>query len=134
MNILAVLALSLFIWPFPSGKTYHMVANSSVPAANGTVHVDRDSPNGNTQLDIKVSNLALPSGLTPSENVYVVWVRPNGGAAIRRGAMRLDNSLNGELKTVTTAKNCDVFITAEQSASVSEPTGMEVLRTHVTFK
>lgn len=134
MKSLFALALLLFIWPFSSGKTYHMVANSNVPAANGTVHVQKGGENGNTQLDIKVSNLALPPSLTPPENVYIVWVRPNGGAAIKQGAISVNSDLNGELKTVTTAKNCDVFITAEPSPSVSMPTGMEVLHTHITVK
>ncbi len=131
MNSTLVMALFLFLWPFASAKTYHMKASNSVPAATGTVTVQKNSNNGNTRLDIKVNNLANPSSLTPPEDVYIVWIRPNDGTATKKGAIRLDKHLNGELKVITVSKNFDVFITAEQSASVTEPSGAEVLDTHV---
>jgi len=134
MKSIFVLVLFLFVWPFSSGKTYHMVASSSVPAASGIVSVKKGNPNLNTELDIKVTNLAAPSNLTPPANVYILWVRPIGGAAVNEGAIRVNKNLDGELKTVTTLKNCDVFITAEQSATVTSPEGPEVLQTHITMK
>lgn len=133
MNSVLVLGLFLFLWPFSSGKTYHMTASRSVPAASGTVSVHKSNPNRNTELDIKVSNLARPSSLVPPETVYVVWVRPGDGAAVNEGALRVDNNLDGQLKAVTTLKNCDVFITAEQSATITAPAGPEVLRTHISL-
>jgi hypothetical protein len=129
---LPLMVLLLLIWPFSSGKEYHMTASSLVPAASGTVKVQKDQ-NGNAKLDIKVSNLADPARLTPPEDKYVVWIRPNDGEARKQGALSVDNDLNGELETVTTSKDCEVFITAEQSASVSVPTGPEVLHTHITL-
>ena len=79
----------LAIWPFSSGKVYRMTAASVVPAASGTVHVQKDKDNGNMKLDIEVHSLAKPSALTPSEGAYLVWVRPNGGEAVKQGAMVL---------------------------------------------
>lgn len=131
MKSISVLVLFLFIWPFSSGKTYHMTASTSVPAASGTVHVQKGGANQNTELDVKVSNLARPSNLTPPADVYILWIRPSGEAAVKQGAIRVNNHLNGELKVVTTSKNCDVFITAERSPSVTEPLGPEVLHTHI---
>lgn len=131
MKSISVLALFLFVWPFSSAKTYHMVANSSVPAASGIISAKKGSPNRNTELDIKVTNLAPPSKLTPPANVYVLWIRPIGGDATNAGAIRVNKNLDGELKTVTTAKSCDIFITAEQSATVTSPEGPKVLQTHV---
>jgi hypothetical protein len=133
MKGISVLVLFLFVWPFSSGKTYHMVASRSVPAASGIVSVKKGSPNHNTELDIKISNLADPSMLAPPANVYILWVRPIGGAAANEGAIRVNKHLDGELKTVTTSKNCDVFITAEQSATVTSPEGPEVLQAHITL-
>ena len=75
---LPLMLLLLLIWPFSSGKEYHMTASNIVPAACGTVKVQKDQ-NGNAKLDIKVSNLADPTRLTPPENKYVVWIRPNDG-------------------------------------------------------
>lgn len=134
VSLLAISAVSLFaIWPWSSGREYRMTASGSVPAATGTVKVKMDKANGNTKLDIKVRNLANPSRLTPPANVYVVWVRPRGGDAIRQGGIGVDNSLNGELKVVTTLKDFDLFITAEQSETVTVPSNVEILHTHVSL-
>ncbi len=110
-----------------------MTASGTVPAATGTVKAKRDKANGNTSLDIEVSHLANPSRLTPSANVYVVWVRPSGGDAIRQGSIGVDNNLNGEVKVVTTLKDFDLFITAEQNETVTVPSNVEILRTHVSL-
>lgn len=122
----------LAIWPFSSGgKVYHMTAASAVPAASGTVEVQKDKANGDLKLDIKVHNLAHPSALTPSEDANIVWIRPNGGEAIKQGAIGVDNSLNGALQVETASKDFDLFITAEPGESVAAPSGVEVLKTHV---
>lgn len=84
VSLLAIGPVSLFaIWPWSSGKEYRMTASGTVPAGTGTVKAKRDKANGNTSLDIKVYHLANPLRLTPPANVYVVWVRPRGGDAIR---------------------------------------------------
>jgi hypothetical protein len=135
MKMFQLAAIGLFaIWPFSGGKDYHMTADPSVPAASGTVHAQRDKQNGNTKLDIKVNNLARPSSLTPPSTTYIVWVRPNGGDAVKEGSIGVDDKhLNGELHVVTVSKDFDVFITPEQSTTVTTPSSMEVLRTHVSI-
>jgi hypothetical protein len=132
MKGLLAVALLLTIWPMSGGKKYRMTADTSVPAASGVVYVQADKNNGNMKLDIKVDNLAQPANLTPSENVYVVWIRPSGENAHKQGALGVDGNLKGELKVITTSKNFDVFITAEQSGSVTEPSGVQILQTHVS--
>lgn len=133
MRSLLVVLSVLTIWPFGSGgKTYRMMAASFVPAAHGTVQVNRDKNNGNTKLDIKVANLANPASLTPPENVYIVWVLPRNGEALKEGAIAVDKNLNGELKATTTSRDFDVSITAEQSESVDSPSAMQVLHAHVS--
>jgi len=129
----AVILLLALLWPFSSGKTIQMTANNSVPAASGTIHVQQNKKNGNTNLDIKVNNLAAPSSLTPSEEVYIVWVRPNGQAAIKKGAIGVGSNLQGELKAATVSRNFEVLITAEQSAHVTAPSDVEVLKAHVSL-
>lgn len=110
-----------------------MTASANVPAATGTVKAKTDKANGNTIFEIKVSHLANPSSLTPPANVYVVWVRPRGGDATIQGAIGLDKNLNGELKAVTTLKEFDLFITAEQSATVTVPSDVVILQAHVSL-
>lgn len=128
---IAVVAL-LAIWPFNSAKEYHMTSSVSVPAATGIVKVQKDKDNGNIKLDIKVDHLARPSSLTPSANDYLVWIRPNGGEALKQGAIGVDKNLSGELKMETVSKDFEVFITAEQSDGATFPSSVEVLRAHVS--
>ena len=133
MRSLVLVCALLAIWPWSSSKEYHMTADRSVPGASGTVKVEKDKDNGNTKLDVSVEHLADPSRLTPPATAYIVWVRPSEGDAVKQGAIRVDKDLKGELKVVTTSKNCDVFITAEQSERASVPSDLEVLRAHVTL-
>jgi len=128
----AMIAL-LAVWPFASAKEYHMTAATSVPGATGTVKAAKSKGNGNIKLDIEVNHLARPSSLTPSANNYLVWIRPNGGEAFKQGAIGVDKNLSGELKLETVSKDFDVFITAEQSDSVTSPSSVEVLRTHISM-
>jgi hypothetical protein len=124
----------LGVWPFTGSKEYHMTSGIGVPAATGTVKAERSKDNGNIKLDIKVDHLARPSSLTPSANDYLVWIRPNGGEAFKQGAIGVGKNLSGELKLETVSKDFDVFITAEQSNSVTSPSNVEVLRAHISMK
>jgi len=133
MKSVILLCALLTIWPFSSGQTFQLTASSSVPAASGTVQVQAGN-NGNTQLDIKVKHLALPSHLSPPAGVYIVWVQLSGEPAHKLGAIQLDGNQNGELKAITTATNADVLITPEQSVNVAAPTTPPVLHAHITLK
>jgi len=123
----------LAVWPFGSSKEFRMTSATSVPAAVGVVKAEKAKDNGNIKLDIKVDHLATPASLTPSANSYLVWIRPNGGEAFKQGAIGVDKNLSGELKLETVSKDFDVFITAEQSDSVTSPSSVEVLSTHVSM-
>ncbi len=134
MNSTIVMLALLAAWPFSGAKDYSMTADPGVPAASGIVKVQKDKDNSNMKLDIKVDHLARPGSLTPSANNYLVWIRPNGGEAFKQGAIGVDKNLSGELKLETVSKDFDVFITAEQSDSVTVPSGVEVLSAHVSAK
>jgi hypothetical protein len=129
---IAVLAL-LAVWPFGSAKEFRMESGAGVPAAMGIVKAQKAKENGNIKLAIKVDHLATPSSLTPSANSYLVWIRPNGGEPFKQGAIGVDKNLSGELKLETVSKDFDVFITAEQSDSVTFPSNVQVLHTHVSM-
>jgi hypothetical protein len=134
MKFAIVMFAMLAVWPFASAREYHMTAATMVPGATGTVKAEKAKDNGNVKLDIKVDHLARPSSLTPSESSYLVWIRPNGGEAFKQGAIGVDKNLSGELKLETVSKDFDVFITAEQSDSVTTPSDVVVLHTHVSMK
>ncbi len=86
-----------------------MTSGVGVPAAVGIVKVQKDKDNGNMKLEIKVNHLARPSSLTPSANNYLVWIRPNGGDALKQGAIGVDKNLSGELTVETVAKDFDLL-------------------------
>lgn len=110
----------------------HVTLNpsSSVPAASATAQLTQDK-NGNTIVDLKVKHLAKPENLTPPRSVYVVWIQPSGSAPLKQGQLNVDSNLNGEFKSPTTYKSFDIFVTAEDSGSVTQPSGQEVLRQNV---
>ena len=132
MKLVIAMVAAFAVWPFSSAKDYHMTAGVDVPAAAGTVKIQKDKDNGDTKADIKVDHLARPSSLTPSANDYLVWIRPNGGEASKKGAIGVDKNLSGELRVETVSRDFDVFITAEQSDSATFPSSVEVLRVHVS--
>ncbi len=129
---IATMAL-LFVWPFASTREYRMTPGTVVPGATGMVKAQRAKENGNIKLEIKVQHLARASSLTPSADSYLVWIRPNGGDVFKQGAIGVDKNLNGELTVETVARDFDVLITAEQSDSVTAPSSIEVMRTHVSM-
>jgi hypothetical protein len=132
MNGVLVAVALLAIWPMSAGKKYQMTVDGSVPAASGEIAVQIGKDNENTKVNVKVDHLARPANLTPAENAYVVWIRPGSEEAHNQGVLRVGNNLKGELTLITTSKNFDVFITAEQSGSVIAPSGVQVLHTHVS--
>lgn len=134
MKIALALVALLGVWPLTSVREFHMTAAVGVPGATGTVKAEKAKDNGNIKLDIKVDHLARPSSLTPSASSYLVWIRPNGGEAFKQGAIGINKNLNGELKLETVSKDFDVFITAEQSDSVTYPSNVEVLSTHISMR
>jgi hypothetical protein len=130
-SLVAAAALSLALLSFGcSGHMYHLVSAPSVPAASGTVHTSTDK-NGNTVIDLKVKHLAPPSALTPPSNSYVVWVQPSGKQPINQGELRVDNNLQGEFKTATPYKRFQLFVTAENQATVTEPTGQPLVQQQI---
>ena len=90
MKVAMAMVAMLAVWPFPSAKNYQMTPGVNVPAPTGTVKIEKDKDNGDTKVAIKVDHLARPSSLTPSADVYLVWIRPNGGEAMKQSAIGVD--------------------------------------------
>ena len=112
---------------------HHKVAMTSaaaVPASAGHAEIGTDR-NANTTIDLKVQHLAKPENLTPAASTYVVWIQPRGEAAQNQGGLQVNSDLNGEFKGTTPYKNFDIFVTAENDAKATTPSGQEVMRQHV---
>ena len=122
----AVLAVATVGW----AKTYHMTAAKTVPAAAGQVNVAKEK-NSNIRVDVKVKHLAKPGNLTPPANTYVVWLQQEGSQPQSQGELKVEDDLDGELKTTTPLKNFNVFITAETDSQTKFPSDQVVLRATV---
>lgn len=104
-----------------------MDASADIPAAEGRVRYGR-APNGNTSIDLTVKHLADPKKLTPPANNYVVWLRAaKDGVAQNIGALTVDKNLVGRLTTVTALHTFELFVTAEASGQLQQPTGRPLL-------
>jgi hypothetical protein len=122
----AVLAVATVGW----AKNYHMTAAKTVPAAAGEVNVAKEK-DGNIRVDVKVKHLAKPGNLTPPANTYVVWLQQEGSQPQSQGELKVEDDLDGELKTTTPLKNFNVFITAETDSQTKTPSDQVVLRATV---
>jgi hypothetical protein len=127
LSLCAMLLVSaMLLW----ARDDHMVNSSIVPAAQGTVHTDTDR-NGNTSIELEVHRLAKPTSLQPAYSHYVVWVQPPGESPIDVGELRVNDDLNGSLKTTTPHKKFDIFATAENDPRPAAPSGPEVMHASV---
>lgn len=103
-----------------------------VPAATGDVKVTKDN-NNNYKISIGIENLAEPNRLPEPQNVYVVWAdTPNGIQSL--GQLKVDKGfisgkLKASLETSIPYKPTRIFITGENTASVSYPGRYVVLNT-----
>ena len=130
MAAVCVIAVMLFGCALFSGtKVASRNASPTIPSAEGTVKINKTT-NGNTSIDVLVKHLAKPDKLTPPASTYVVWVRGSKEAAPQNvGALVVDKNLSGELQTTTPLSSFDLFITAEESIQVQQPSGQQLLWT-----
>ena len=112
-------------------KHVPLTAATTVPAAQATADLGHDK-NGNTVVELSVKHLAKPENLSPPKSVYVVWIQPPGQSPVKKGQLQVNNNLEAKFRTPTTDKTFAIFVTAEDSANVEQPTGQEVLRSQVT--
>jgi len=111
------------------GTSKMMFENSSVvPAATGEVKVKKDK-NENYAIDVSVKNLAPPQKLSPSKDLYMVWMEDGKNPVQKLGRIDPSSSLKGSLTALATVKPTKLFITAEDNAEVTYPTGEVVLTT-----
>jgi hypothetical protein len=128
--VIVGLALALSCSVALAAKKFPLTANSVVPAALGHVDIDKDK-NGNTTVKVTVEHLADPRNLSPSADVYIVWIQERGGSPENHGQLKVDKNLKADFDSVTSAKNFELFITGERDKNAKVPVGTEVLRTTI---
>jgi hypothetical protein len=99
-----------------------LTADPSTPAAVGKAHLNKEK-NGNLRL-----KLAKPSALTPARQTYVVWTQPRGKDPQNEGVLKINGKLEGNFENTVANEDFDVFITAEDSASVQIPSEPKLLK------
>lgn len=107
--------------------------SSVVPAAEGSVKVKKDK-NSNYNIEIKMMRLADPKRLNPARDLYVVWMDTDNNGTKNIGQLKtssgmFSSTLKSSLKTVSPYKPLRVFITAEENADITYPTGQRVIET-----
>lgn len=118
-----------------AGTTLPLGSSSEVPSAQGKVRL-KNTKNGNVEIRVEVKHLAPPGRISPGATVFVVWARglAPGAEAQNLGALRVDKNLNGKIRAVTAMSSFDLFITCEQSQTVTFPAAPELLTVHYMSK
>jgi hypothetical protein len=103
------------------------VRSPDLPKAQATVRIYK-TRDAETRIDLAVKHLSRPEKLIPPGYLYVAWVRRDKeGPALNIGVLELDKELNGELHALTPLNRFDLFVTAESSAEIENPTGAPLL-------
>jgi hypothetical protein len=128
-----VTAAALLATPALAEKKFDMKTSSNVPAAQGRATIEHDR-NKNVKVTLEVEHLAKPQSLAPAKGTYVVWIQPEGQEPNNVGVLRVNDELKGDFRTTTPYKKFDLFVTAEDSPTVSSPSGTEIMRQQLQDK
>jgi hypothetical protein len=131
--LLGIFAIMIVISFDSCTKKVDFLISSVVPAARGSVKVNRDK-NKNYLIKIHLSNLAEVQRLQLSKQTYVVWMDTDMGTTKNIGRINSKKSLfsknlKASFKSVSTYKPTKIFITAEDNANATLPGDQIVLTT-----
>jgi hypothetical protein len=107
-----------------------MTTSAQMPTGVGTVAAVA-KPDGNTSLDVHISNLAPPESAAPDATVYVVWVKPPRRPIESVGTLALTPNQDGVLHTETAYDRFEVMVTPEPNSRVDRPSHDPVMTTVV---
>lgn len=128
-----VLTASLSLFAACSSKVGFQ-PSTVAPAARGDVKVDKDK-NNNYEISIDVKMLAEPNRLSPPKSVYLVWMETESNGTQNLGQLKTDDglfssTLKASMKTTSPYKPRRIFITGEDNAATTVPSGYVVLSTN----
>ena len=126
-NIKTGICLALILMLSSCANISKFPVSTVSPAANIEVRRQQDQ-NGNTKLTITAKNLAAAERLTPPKKMYVAWIILESNKVRNIGQLNVENAKKAEIKTLVPFKFTEVFITAEDQADISYPTGVEISR------
>lgn len=116
------------------GPTFAMTPDSTVPFAKGQVAADV-ADDGNGTFTVSVEHLGDPAKLSPKATTYVVWVqqKKEDSPIQNMGALKVNEAYDGQHSFNATFKSFDLTITPEEDATVTKPTGRDILKTTVAL-
>lgn len=124
--VLSVLLFACAAW---GQQLRQLTVSPALPAASGSMGVSHDT-SGTTYITLQVKHLAKPDALQPAKTAYVVWVQPSGQSPQNHGVLEVNDKSEAKYATTTKENNFDVFVTAEDNAHASSPTGPHLLSAH----
>ena len=132
-TITSITALIVAVILFSCTKKMSFQASPVVPAASGKVKYKKDD-NNNYTINVDVENLAEAKNLSPSRELYVVWMEsdtqgPKSLGQIKTSSGLFSSKLKGSLIATSTTKPKKVYITAEDNATVQYPGSQRILST-----
>jgi hypothetical protein len=133
MIAISIIALVAFFPVSSCSKKVNFQTSSVVPAARGNVKISRDT-NKNYIIRLHLSDLAEVDRLQMAKESYVIWMvtdneeRKNIGLLNSSSGM-LSNKLKANFETSSSTRPTQIFITAEEDASVQYPGSRIILST-----
>jgi hypothetical protein len=121
-----IIVLSVLILASCASKVNFPISNIT-PGAEISLKSTKDD-NGNSKLKLKAKYLTSPERLTPSRNVYIIWLQTKSNGLINLGQLETDSSSKASFETITPYEPNEIFITAEDNATLKYPTGQEITR------
>lgn len=113
-------------------STWSMNTTDKIPSAQGKVKVAAEK-DGNTKVKVEVEHLAQPANVFEEASTYVVWLKPEHGAAQNVGVLSVDKDLKGELETRTAFKDFSVIVTAEKNPHATTPSPHSIMNAQVVM-
>lgn len=100
------------------------------PAAEAYASIKQDD-NNNYEIDLTAKYLASPDRLNPPKDVYVVWANTAQNGVKNLGQLVTKSSAKASLRTVSSFRPIQLFVTAENEADVEWPSRYEIFRTDI---
>ncbi|MEO6534041.1 MAG: hypothetical protein ABIO06_10770 [Pseudolysinimonas sp.] len=102
---------------------YQVPSTSRAPGADARIVADVATTQGQTHLEIDVTNLPPPARVTPTATAYLAWYRKDANSTWTRiGGLKYDEGdREGQLSGSVPEVAFDLIVAAEASESPASP-------------
>ena len=112
---------------------YQVPSTARAPGADAKVVADVAADQGQTRLEVEVTNLAPPGRVSEKAITYIAWYRKNSSATWSRvGGLKYDEGdREGKIAGSVPEVAFDLSVTAEESDSPASPSADVILAQRV---